>query len=113
MSWNAIASHVRRLAPSNTPLAALETLAMQVVLNSQPVFDPRSAREWVKSFELPDEAEKNETRRKQRTSNRFLTMPKQMRRKKKAKKKKGQENQSSRTHAHVRFIGQNGVNRII
>ena len=50
-----IASHVRRLAPNNTPLAALETLAMQVVLNGQPIFDPRNAREWVKSFELPDE----------------------------------------------------------
>ena len=50
-----VASHVRRLAPNNTPLAALETLAMQVVLNGQPIFDPRNAREWVKSFELPDE----------------------------------------------------------
>ena len=59
-----VASHVRRLAPNNTPLAALETLAMQVVLNGQPIFDPRNAREWVKSFELPDEEvaeEGNET----------------------------------------------------
>ena len=51
----AIASHVRRLAPHNTPLAALETLALQVVVNGQPVFDPRSARDWVKSFEPPEE----------------------------------------------------------
>jgi HEAT repeat protein len=53
----AIATHVRRLAPSNTPLAALEALAMQVTLTAQPVFDPRKARDWVKSFELPEEAE--------------------------------------------------------
>ncbi len=50
----AIASHVRRLAPTNTPLAALETLAMQVMLASQPVFDPRKARAWVKAFEPPE-----------------------------------------------------------
>jgi HEAT repeat protein len=53
----AIATHVRRLAPSNTPLAALEALAMQVTLTAQPIFDPRKARDWVKSFELPEEAE--------------------------------------------------------
>jgi len=53
----AIASHVRRLAPNNTPLAALETLAMQVVVNGEPVFDPRSARDWVKSFEPSEETE--------------------------------------------------------
>jgi len=51
----AIASHVRRLAPSNTPLAALEALAMQVTLTAQPVFDPRKALAWVKSFEPPEE----------------------------------------------------------
>jgi HEAT repeat protein len=47
----AIATHIRRIAPANTPLAALETLAMQVMLSSQPVFDPRKARDWVRSFE--------------------------------------------------------------
>ncbi len=47
----AIATHIRRIAPANTPLAALETLAMQVILSSQPVFDPRKARDWVRSFE--------------------------------------------------------------
>lgn len=51
----AIATHIRRLAPGNTPLAALEALAMQVTLTGQPVFDPRRARDWVKSFELPEE----------------------------------------------------------
>ncbi|MFH1184402.1 MAG: HEAT repeat domain-containing protein [Chloroflexota bacterium] len=53
-SLDAIASHVRRLVPSNTPPAALETLAMQVMLTAQPVFDPRRARAWVKEFELPE-----------------------------------------------------------
>ena len=53
---DAIGSHVRRLSPVSTPLAALETLAMQVTLACQPVFDPRQARPWVKAFELPEEA---------------------------------------------------------
>jgi len=52
---DAIASHVRRLVPANTPPAALEALAMQVMLTAQPVFDPRKARAWVKEFELPEE----------------------------------------------------------
>ncbi|MCE9647809.1 MAG: HEAT repeat domain-containing protein [Chloroflexi bacterium] len=56
----AIATHIRRLAPANTPLAALETLAMQVILSTQPVFDPRKAREWVKSFEVAEESVKPE-----------------------------------------------------
>ncbi|MBL8098261.1 MAG: HEAT repeat domain-containing protein [Anaerolineales bacterium] len=47
-----IATHIRRIAPENTPVAALETLAMQVILSAQPVFDPRQARAWVKSFEV-------------------------------------------------------------
>ena len=51
----AIATHIRRIAPANTPLAALETLAMQVMVNAQPIFDPRVARAWVKSFEVADE----------------------------------------------------------
>jgi HEAT repeat protein len=57
----AIATHVRRIAPVNTPLAALETLAMQVILSSQPVFDPRKAREWVKSYEVIEEGVKIES----------------------------------------------------
>ncbi|OGO37282.1 MAG: hypothetical protein A2Z03_01490 [Chloroflexi bacterium RBG_16_56_8] len=51
----AIATHIRRLAPSGTPLAALEALAMQVVLNGQPIFDPRQARQWVRAFEPMEE----------------------------------------------------------
>jgi HEAT repeat protein len=52
---DAISAHIRRIAPADTPVAALETLAMQVVLSAQPVFDPRNAREWVKSFEPVEE----------------------------------------------------------
>jgi HEAT repeat protein len=51
----AIAAHIRRIAPSGTPPAALETLAMQAVVNAQMVFDPRKARDWVKSFEVVEE----------------------------------------------------------
>jgi HEAT repeat protein len=52
-----IATHIRRIAPVDTPLAALETLAMQVVVNTQPVFDSRVARAWVKSFEVTEATE--------------------------------------------------------
>jgi HEAT repeat protein len=52
---DAIASHIRRVAPADTPIAALETLAMQVILSAQPIFDPRKARDWVKSFEPAEE----------------------------------------------------------
>lgn len=52
---DAIATHVRRLAPSGTPLAALELLAMQVVLTTQPIFDPRKARDWVKQYEIVED----------------------------------------------------------
>jgi len=51
----AIATHIRRISPAGTPLAALETLAMQIVLTAQPVFDPRKAREWMQSFEAPED----------------------------------------------------------
>lgn len=52
---DAIATHVRRLAPKGTPVAALELLAMQVVLTCQPVFDPRKARAWVKQYDIVDD----------------------------------------------------------
>ena len=52
---DAIATHVRRLAPSGTPVAALELLAMQVVLTLQPIFDPRQARSWVKQYDLVED----------------------------------------------------------
>jgi HEAT repeat protein len=56
-----IATHIRRLAPANTPLAALETLAMQVIISTAPVFDPRKASEWVKSFEVAENAAEGES----------------------------------------------------
>ena len=52
---DSIATHVRRLAPSGIQVAALELLAMQVVLTSQPIFDPRKAREWVKQYDIIDD----------------------------------------------------------
>ena len=52
---DAIATHVRRVAPSGTPVAALELLAMQVVLTLQPVFDPRQARSWVKQYDIVED----------------------------------------------------------
>lgn len=58
---DAIATHIRRLTPGGIPLAAMETLGMQIILSAQPVFDPRSAREWVKKFELPEERPLDDT----------------------------------------------------
>jgi len=52
---DAIAAHVRRLAPSGTPVAALELLAMQVALTSQPIFDSSKARGWVKQYDVAKE----------------------------------------------------------
>jgi HEAT repeat protein len=49
-----IAAHIRRLSPQNVPIAALEAVAIQVILNTQPVFDPGKAREWVKSFDIEE-----------------------------------------------------------
>jgi HEAT repeat protein len=52
---DAIATHVRRLAPAGTPVAALELLAMQAVLTCQPIFDPRKARAWVKQYDIVED----------------------------------------------------------
>ncbi|MEW5830495.1 MAG: HEAT repeat domain-containing protein [Chloroflexota bacterium] len=52
---DAIDTHVRRLS-ADVPLEALQILALQTNVTAQPVFDPRKARDWVKSFE-PQEAE--------------------------------------------------------
>lgn len=49
---DAIESHLRRLSPEIAPREALEMLALQVSLSTEPIFDPRKAREWIKSFEL-------------------------------------------------------------
>jgi HEAT repeat protein len=53
---DAIATHIRRVAPSGTPVAALELLAMQVVLTSQPIFDTSKARSWVKKYDVVDDS---------------------------------------------------------
>jgi HEAT repeat protein len=50
-----IATHLRRVAPSGTPVAALELLAMQVVLTSQPIFNPSKARGWVKQYDIVED----------------------------------------------------------
>jgi HEAT repeat protein len=63
----AIATHIRRIAPVGTPLAALEMLAMQIVLTAQPVFDPRKARKWVQSFEAPEDKPENISEKTQPT----------------------------------------------
>ena len=47
-------THLRRLSPSNIPREALEMLALQINLSSEPIFDPNKAREWIKSFEPPE-----------------------------------------------------------
>lgn len=51
---DAISTHIRRLAPPNTPLAALDTLALQVVSSGQSVFEARRANEWVSRFEVTE-----------------------------------------------------------
>jgi hypothetical protein len=50
-------THLRRLAPPNTPREAMEALALQINLSTEAIFDPRKAREWIKSFEPPEPAE--------------------------------------------------------
>lgn len=55
-----IATHIRRIAPVNTPLAALEILGMQVMVNSEPIFDTRKARAWVRSFEVAEDKPEGE-----------------------------------------------------
>ncbi|OGO22192.1 MAG: hypothetical protein A2Y54_05405 [Chloroflexi bacterium RBG_16_51_16] len=56
-----ISAHIRRIAPPGLPLAALDTLAMQAILSAQPVFDPRSARSWVREFETSEDQNGEET----------------------------------------------------
>jgi HEAT repeat protein len=51
---DALETHLRRLVPANVPQQAIESLAVQTNLATEPVFDPRKAREWVKSFEPPE-----------------------------------------------------------
>ncbi|MGD0877164.1 MAG: HEAT repeat domain-containing protein [Anaerolineales bacterium] len=48
---DALETHLRRITPTNTPREALESLALQIILAATPLFDPREARKWLKSFE--------------------------------------------------------------
>jgi len=54
---DAIETHLRRLSPGNAPRQALEMLALQISLSAEPIFDPRKAREWIKTFESPEIAD--------------------------------------------------------
>ena len=51
---DAIETHLCRLSHGNGPREALEMLALQVCLSTEPIFDPHIAREWIKSFEPPE-----------------------------------------------------------
>ena len=57
---DAIETHLVRLSPKEIPIAALEMLAMQVNLTTQPVFDARKATAWIKSFEPPEDIRSEE-----------------------------------------------------
>ena len=48
---DALETHIRRITPANTPREALESLALQIILAATPLFDPRVARKWLKSYE--------------------------------------------------------------
>lgn len=54
---DAIDTHIRRLAPEYVPTEALDMLAMQASLSVKPIFDSRKAKEWVKDFDLLEEAQ--------------------------------------------------------
>ena len=70
---DALETHLRRITPLSTPRGALESLALQTNLASQPIFDPREARKWVKSFE-PDEPEAvSETDQEEKTDQSIIT----------------------------------------
>ena len=58
---DAIDSHLRRLSPGNVPRDALEMLALQVILSTEPIFDLAKARQWIKSFEPPEISNSPET----------------------------------------------------
>jgi hypothetical protein len=69
---DAIETHLRRLSPGDVPREALEMLALQVSLSAEPIFDPRKAREWIKSFKpseiaiTPEAADETSTRKSEK-----------------------------------------------
>ena len=46
-----VETHIRRMMPAGIPLEALGVLGYQVVANSSTIFDSRSGKSWIKSFE--------------------------------------------------------------
>ena len=51
---DALGAHINRLNPDQTPIEALEILALQVYTSDDLSFELRKAREWIKSFETTD-----------------------------------------------------------
>ena len=51
---DAIRAHINRLKPTDAPYEALELLALQVFTSKDLTFEPRKAREWIRSFEPAD-----------------------------------------------------------
>ncbi len=49
--FDAIDAHMRRMSNESIPLEALETMAYRAIDSSEPIFDVRKGREWIKSFE--------------------------------------------------------------
>jgi hypothetical protein len=49
-----VESHLRRLSPPIAPREAIQMLGLQVSLGMVPIFDPRKARDWIKSYEPPE-----------------------------------------------------------
>ena len=64
---DAIQAHIRRLSPADIPAEAIELLALQTNLAAKPVFDPRQARDWIKSFEPPEAYKAGDEEGKPRT----------------------------------------------
>jgi len=46
-----IKAHINRLRPYDAPIDALNLLALQVFTSNELTFEPRKARDWIKSFE--------------------------------------------------------------
>lgn len=66
-----VESHLRRLSPPVAPREAIQMLGLQVNLGMVPIFDPRKAREWIRSFEPPELAisSENEANNKKQEKN--------------------------------------------
>ncbi len=77
---DAIESHVRRISPANTPREALDSVALQIILEVEPIFTMHKARQWVRAFELeesdnPEEAEQEGEGKSKKTVKQKATSP--------------------------------------